>query len=190
MLFYISLITFALGQMLIHKDAGIWFEEEGSEEDNNDNDEDEDEDTEETIMSSSRTAVAPSTSSPSAKSKAKIIDDEEEIEEDGDVSGEDEDDDSIELDPAEIFAELSTDKKFVTYESLRNWDFVKSMIERKDFSKFQFENLLTNFDPKAKNKLNLDEFEMMLDEIMLLAGILPEEDELGDGEYDDDNEEE
>lgn len=182
--------------MLIHKDAGIWFEEEGSEDDNDDDDEDdedeeeeEEEDNKQTLTSSTR---SPSSSIRNVKPNAVIIDDEEEVEETDDVSGEDEDDDSIELDPAEIFAELSTDKKFVTYDSLRNWDFVKSMIERKDFSKFQFENLLTNFDPKAKNKLNLDEFEIMLDEIMLLAGILPEEedDDDFDGEYEDGDEEE
>jgi hypothetical protein len=102
-------------------------------------------------------------------------------EEGGDEDNDDEEDDDdeeeeyLDIDPEELFEELAKGKSFVSLQDLKEWDLIKQMTEQGEMSDKQLLEIIKSAGVKDPKQMNLDAFNLFLDE--LSEGMDGEEDE-------------
>lgn len=105
--------------------------------------------------------------------------DDDEIDDDDEEEGADgEDDEDVEINPEEVFNELSKGKSTVSFTAIKKWDLMQELLKSDTLSETELNEVLKSTATKTKNQFTLVEFQDFLDVLF------------GEGEdgYDDDDE--
>ena len=97
-----------------------------------------------------------------------------------------------EISTEELFAELRTSKSqpYLTYKEIKKWDYLKDFIVNGDISETEIKQLIQNSSGTGEGKLNVDQFEVFLDNLVEFLGLQDIDDVYEDDEEEEEEEEE